>query len=118
MEKAIPAFDPPASTADSARVARFTPHRIDVDVRASGEGILTLSEPFFPGWKALVEGRPRELLRVNYILRGVQVGPEDREVVFRYEPTSYRLGLFLSCLGVGVLAGGLGAFTRSRIFRL
>ena len=93
-------------------LVRFEPHRIEVTARSTGAGILTLSEPYFPGWRVELNGQPAEILQVNYILRGIRVGAGDHRVIFRYEPTSYRLGLYLSCLAAGLLAAGLASRRR------
>ena len=83
-----------------------------IQARAPGKaGVVVLLDTWFPGWQAEVDGEPRPLLRTNYAFRGVEVGPEDREVRIYYAPTRLTLGLSLAALGC-LLAAGLGAWPR------
>ncbi len=99
-------------------VARH-PHEVVVELPADA-GLLVLSDTFYPGWKAFVDGEPRPIHRVNGTFRGVFVEAGDRKVVFRYAPASFRWGVVLSLVGVAallgvVLSGSAGLVARSRV---
>lgn len=90
-----------AGVAEStARIVSYEPSRVEVDVDAAGDGILVLSEVFYPGWKAYVDGEPTEILRANHALRAVEVerGPQAVELV--YDPLSFKLGVLFSMVTV------------------
>ena len=53
-----------------ALITRYEPNRIEVSTSAGGPSILVLSENHYPGWRAYVDGRAVETLRVDYNLRG------------------------------------------------
>jgi len=75
----------------------------EVQLQAPGKkGVVVLLETWFPGWIVEVDGQERPLLRANYAFRGVEVTPEDKEIVFRYVPSRVTWGLVLSCLGFGL----------------
>ena len=59
----------------------------------SGGGLVVLSDVYFPGWKATVDGEEAPIERVDYLLRGVAVGPGEHEIVMEYQPWSWRIGL-------------------------
>lgn len=87
-----PRFETPilktkASTG-SAQIKSYTPDRIEIDVQSDSAAVLTLNDIWYPGWKVYVDGRERRLLKSDVLFRGVRVEPEDRKVVFRYEPLS------------------------------
>ena len=46
-------------------------------MRADRRGLVVLSDVHFPGWKATVDGREVPIERVDYLLRGVAVGPGE-----------------------------------------
>ena len=69
--------------------------------------MLVLTDVQFPGWKATVDGRPADIERVDYLLRGVMVPEGTHRVELRYEPLSWRLGWITSGVALA-LVGGLG----------
>lgn len=78
------------------------------------EGLLVLTDAHYPGWVATVDGKPTEIYLADGNFRGVFVPAGEREVVFRYEPLSYRLGLTLTALGVLISLLLVIAVLRSR----
>jgi uncharacterized membrane protein YfhO len=74
------------------------PNHIKVDLQTPGAGWLVLSDVWYPGWRAWVDGRPAPILRANYLFRAVKVEPGARQVIFAYQPLSFRMGLGLSLL--------------------
>ncbi|MEE9613477.1 MAG: YfhO family protein [Thermodesulfobacteriota bacterium] len=69
---------------------------IELDVELKRPAILVASESWYPGWKVYVDGVEREVLRANLVLRAVALEKGAHEVVFRYEPLSFRLGLYIT----------------------
>ena len=96
----LPAGDPEGFERLSGTRARFKGH-------LSGEKWLVLNDTFSPGWKAWVDGEPAPIHRAFGFFMAVPLGPSVNRVDFRYEPASFRLGLFISLLSLGM---GLGAF--------
>jgi hypothetical protein len=80
----------------SVRIAVDEPGRVVLVADLSRGGIVRLADAWDGGWRAVVNGVPAEVLRVDHALRGV-VAPAGRSVIeFRYEPASFRWGLVLS----------------------
>jgi len=52
-----------------------------------------------------VDGKERELLRVNGAFKGVAVRPGDKAVRFSYEPASFSSGRVLSFISLNLLLG-------------
>lgn len=69
---------------------------------------LLLADTRAPGWEATLDGRAVPIHSYDFCLRAVAAGPAGpHRVVFSYRPTAYLLGLYLSLLAWGVLAGAL-----------
>ncbi len=85
-----------------------------VDAEVGSNALLVVSETHYPGWTALVDGRPAPLLRADYIFRGVPLGPGTHTVRFRYAPASFRLGAALTALSATALLVMAGLAFRAR----
>jgi hypothetical protein len=95
----------PANAPDELRPAEITeylPNR--VVARADGPGFLVLTDVAFPGWGATVDGQPVPLYRADHLFRAVELPAGRHEVVFRFDPASYRRGRVISAVALGLLA--------------
>ncbi len=98
----------------AARVGRYAPQRVEVDATARRRSLVVLSDVYYPGWKATVDGHAAPIEQVDYLLRGVSVGPGRHRIVYRYEPGSVRFGAIISVLTALTLIGGLVVARRRR----
>src|SRR6185369_11799987 len=88
-----------------ADITHYEAERIDIKADAPAPGAwLVLSEMSYPGWTASVDGRPTEVARADALFRAVWVPAGRHEVVFRYRPRSFEIGLMVSALSVLALA--------------
>ncbi|HEY3110624.1 MAG TPA: YfhO family protein, partial [Chloroflexota bacterium] len=90
--------------AGEARLLSYRASAIAVEVAPNMPGFLVLSEVWYPGWSATVDGRPAPVVRADYLFRAVPVGPGDRRVELRFEPTGWRLGLAISLAAWAAIA--------------
>lgn len=95
----------------------YTPNKIDLKVNQDQDGILFLSDSFYPGWKAFIDGRESKIYRADYAFRAVLVPRGNHVIKFLYEPLNFKAGLILS-FGViisltGILA--LSFFKRKKL---
>jgi hypothetical protein len=99
----------------TAEIVRYAPEEVFVDVATDAPGYLLLTDTFYPGWGATVDGQPAEILRADVTFRAVRLEPGTHRVEFHYRPTSLRWGVLIS---VGALllwvAGLLWALWRRR----
>jgi hypothetical protein len=86
-----------------AEVTRNEPNRVEVKTESAAPAILVLSANHYPGWRASVDGRSVDVIRVNYNLRGVAVPAGNHVVVFVYWPKSVLIGLLISLLALAAL---------------
>jgi hypothetical protein len=102
------------ATAEPAQIVTDDPERVVVRARSTRPGVLVLTDTWFPGWKAKVDGRDVTVEQVNYILRGVPIGAGTHVVEFTYEPLSWRIGWITSVLALLGLTAALGVGLRRR----
>jgi uncharacterized membrane protein YfhO len=81
----------------------------------SQPGYLVLAYTHYPGWRATVDGRPREILRANYAFMALPLGPGEHRVILSYRPMSLALGAAISGLSLLAVIGlvGLGRVRKS-----
>jgi len=90
--------------------ANRSAYRVELD----GEGLFVVTDQWFPGWHATVDGEARPLLRADSIFRGILLGPGEHEVVLRYAPASLRWGLAAGAAGLLTLLLICALLTRLR----
>lgn len=98
------------------RVVHYESNRVVIEAAPSAAAFLVLSDQWYPGWVATVDGRPTTVVRANYVMRGVHVPAGRHTIEFRYRPGSFRVGVGLSLAGCAMLAfvAGLGLLTRKK----
>ena len=87
-------------------VTKYEPQRIELQTRNTQPGLLVLSEMYYRGWEAWVDGQRVPVERVNYVLRGLAVPAGEHRVAFIFRAHSFRNGAAYSLLGALLLLGG------------
>ncbi|MBI5613736.1 YfhO family protein [Candidatus Gottesmanbacteria bacterium] len=72
-------------------------------VTMSNPGLFALTDNFYPGWHAKVDGKETEIFRANYSFRAVVLDKGEHTVEFIYKPQSLRNGVILSLFSLLVL---------------
>ena len=91
-----------------ATVLAYAPHEVTVRTSApGGGGWLVLSDTYYPGWRATVDGAPARIYRADYTLRAVELPPGEHVVRFVYAPESFRAGLAISLVATALVLGCL-----------
>jgi hypothetical protein len=89
----------------SAAIVAEAPTQVVIQADMETDGFVVLSDMWFPGWHASVNGTEVPILRANHALRGIRLSPGKSTIVFRYQPASFAWGLWLTCSGVAILGG-------------
>ena len=104
VERPVPGLSDGASEpAGTSRIAAYDGERVELSARADRRALVVLSDVWFPGWRATVDGRDAPIERVDYLLRGVAVGPGEHRIVLEYRPWSWRAGWIVSLLTAALL---------------
>jgi len=97
-----------------AQIMSHAPQRVTISATAPSDAWLVLTDTYFPGWRAEVDGRPTAIAPANYAFRAVTVPAGTHTVTFTYEPASFRVGLFISLLALAACAAAAPAAMLSR----
>jgi hypothetical protein len=97
---------------EQAEFRQVRPDKLDIVVHADHPGLLVLSELFYPGWHATVNGMPARIWKVDGALRGVVVPSGESRVSMYYSPASFMIGMAVSI--AAFVCGALLAFGLKR----
>lgn len=99
----------------SAKIKEYLPGKVTINVKTSGKSLLVLTDNFYPGWKAYVNGVNEKIYRTDYAFRGVIVPEGESEVLFSYNPSSFYSGFYLFLLGIlGIIVANILPFFNSK----
>jgi uncharacterized membrane protein YfhO len=73
-----------------------------------------VTDAWYPGWRATVDGRPAEVERAYGLFRSVSLEAGQHLVQFRYAPRSLQIGALLSLAGVAMVVAGVAPARRRR----
>jgi hypothetical protein len=80
----------------SATILAYEPERVTIRTESTVSGLLVLTDTFFAGWRAEVDGTPTTVVPANWTMRGVTVPAGTHTVTMTYMPSSVKLGILLS----------------------
>ena len=78
----------------------YESYTVELSVNSREERLLFLSDSYFPGWKAYVNGKKTPIHRANYLFRAIVIEPGKHKVRFEYDPFSFKLGLVITLLSI------------------
>lgn len=79
-----------------ARIESYSNNEIRLQASTSLPGYLVMSEVYYPGWKAEVDGHPADVQRANYAFRAVLLPPGAHQVRLYFQPTTWKAGIICS----------------------
>jgi hypothetical protein len=71
--------------------------------RTSGPAILVLSQIYYPGWRAAIDGKEVPVAKVDCALMGIVAPEGEHAITFFFRPRSFRTGTVLSSISLLVL---------------
>jgi len=87
-------------------------------INLNGErGWLVISEKFahFPAWKATLNGKELKIYKANIVVSAVYLDGGKGELIFKYAPSSFRIGKTITSIAILIMIAYLVYITYSRI---
>lgn len=106
-----------ASAPDQVTMRQYAAERVVVEAMLGGNGLLVLTDTWYPGWRAFVDGVEQPIYRVDHGFRGVSVLAGSHTIEFIYEPVTLIWGGVVSAASLALLlvAIRLAANRRERV---
>ena len=95
---------PPCPAPAQVRIEARAGGEMTIDTRLSCPGLLVTGDPYYRGWRALLDGRRVPIREYDGVIRAVDVPAGDHRIEYRYRPTSVISGAALTLLGMVLTA--------------
>ncbi|MFN2180831.1 MAG: YfhO family protein [Candidatus Promineifilaceae bacterium] len=89
----------PQSSA-AVNILSYEADEVRMTVSSETTGWLVLSDQYYPGWQAAIDGRPAPIQITNAALRGICVPAGTHDITFSFRPALYPAGSALSLSGL------------------
>jgi hypothetical protein len=81
------------ATAGSIALKEYQPNKLVYESQTTEKGFAVFSEIYYPNdWKVSIDGQPAQHIRVNYVLRGMEIPAGKHTITFVFDPDTYRHG--------------------------
>jgi hypothetical protein len=92
----------------TVEIVNYESNRVQLETNSLKGGFLVLSDTFYPGWKAYVDGNETPIYRANYTYRAIHLTKGKHQIIFVYDPMSFRIGEIVSgSMFTIIIASGL-----------
>jgi hypothetical protein len=95
----------PALALGRVAIDSYRPGYIALKVQAGNSARLFLSESYYPGWQATIDGSQVKIMEADQLFSAVDVPAGEHEVRFVYSPLSLKIGAGISAFTILVLLG-------------
>ncbi len=86
------------------KMKSYAPNKIVYTADCQGNQFAVFSEIYYPeGWKAYVDGKEVEILKTNYLLRGLELSSGKHTIEFKFDLPKYRQSNTFAIVGTGIL---------------
>jgi len=105
-------FQPSFDSTASITLTSYAANELQYKSSSPKEQLAVFSEIYYPkGWNAYVDGKLTDHFRADYVLRAMRVPAGNHNIVFKFEPETYKSGetiagisslLLYLFLGIGI----------------
>ncbi len=95
----------PYARVGSAELYRRSSNHVVVCTDSADPGYLVVTDQWFPGWHATLDGNSVPILKANHAFRAVEIPTGKHTVEFRYLPVPFLIGCALSSSMILTLFG-------------
>ncbi len=93
----------PSSYSLAIKPITYNENEIKFKNNSLKDAVLFLSDTYYPGWNAYVDGKRTKIYTADYAFRAVYFPKGEHTVEFKYEPISFKIGLGVSALSLFLL---------------
>jgi hypothetical protein len=98
---------PTKNTKNTVSINDYEPNTGIMHIWTEYSGMLFISDPYYPGWKAYIDGKETKIYRADYAFRAIAIPPGSHIVTFTYVANSFSNGVILAGIGLILLSSFL-----------
>jgi hypothetical protein len=84
----------------TVKMTKYAPNQINYEADVNGKQLIVFSEMYYKnGWKAFVDGKEQEILKVNYALRGLEVDSGKHKIEFKFDIPKFHTAGTMAMIG-------------------
>ncbi len=87
----------------NSKLISYEANKVSIQTVSSAPALLFLSDTFYPGWEASVDGVRTIVFRADYAFRAVVVPAGKHIIVFEYKPKTFYYGIYISMVTIVIL---------------
>jgi len=99
-----PALKPQLAKLAEVELKKYLPNEILLVTKTDANQLLFLSDTDYPGWQALIDGKPAKIYRADYAFRAVAVPKGEHQILFSYQPSSLAWGVKISLVSLALMS--------------
>ncbi len=104
VEAPLSGIDVGSGIPGTVTVDSYEPNAVEMSVSSMTNSLLIVSDTYYPGWVASVDGKEASVYRANYAFRGIIIPKGAHKVRMYYQPDSVRLGFMASGVSIALWA--------------
>lgn len=90
---------------DTVVIIQNSENEVVMSAICTDSSYLILTDTYYHGWEASVDGNDVRILRSNFAMRAIELAPGKHRVKFVFRPRSFRIGAWISLLSLVTLVG-------------
>ena len=98
-------FTPDTQGTYKIAFVKYASGYIKMSCNTSQPGLFFISDTYFPGWHARVDGKETKIIRTDYAFQGLWLSKGNHIIELNYDPASFKYGTLLSIIGILSLIG-------------
>lgn len=81
------------NTQGQVKLTNYIPDDLTYSANLQGQSFVVFSQIYYPkGWEVTIDGKPANMVRVNYVLRGLEVPAGEHTIHFEFKPAPFYVG--------------------------
>lgn len=90
----------PSIPYQSTQIINYTPNKIEIVTDARMDGYLVLTDSYYQGWQAYIDGQEVKIYPTDIAFRGLFVPSGKHEIIFKYRPISFYYSIYISMVAL------------------
>ena len=97
------------------KLTKYKPNHLTYEANVKGNQFVVFSEIYYPdGWKAFVDGKEVNIVKTNYLLRGIELSGGKHKIEFKFDLPKFHLLNKISFTASILLLLAIGFFSFKR----